>query len=529
MTQKTAIIIGAGPAGLTAAYELVTRTNIRPIILEMSDIMGGISRTVEYKGNRIDTGGHRFFSKSDRVMDWWLAHLAIEAGVKDQVQIAYQNKKRDLAVAAEGPSPETEDEVMLLRGRKSRIYYQGKFFNYPITLDLDTIQKLGIRRAARIAVSYTRASLFQREENNLEDFMINRFGRELYKTFFRDYTHKVWGIPCSEISAEWGAQRVKGLSLQTAAAHFFKRLIPSPPEDISQKGTETSLIEHFLYPKLGPGQMWEVVAEKIKVHGGEILTGWRVDTLHVDSNYPKRILGVSATTAQGEVKRFDGDLVFSTMAMKQLVQSLRKEIDVPNDVFEISEGLMYRDFLTVGVLLDQLKVHEEGANGDKRPISDNWLYIQDTGVDVGRIQVFNNWSPYLVADQDTTWIGMEYFCNEGDALWERSDESMAKHGVEELAKLGLADANAVRDTVVIRMPKTYPAYFGTYNRFDTLRDWIDGFDNLYLIGRNGMHRYNNQDHSMLTAMVSVDNILAGRTDKSNIWKVNTEQEYHETK
>ena len=445
--NKTAIIVGAGPAGLTAAYELITRTDIRPVVIEMSDYMGGISRTINHKGNRIDIGGHRFFSKSDRVMDWWLSHLPVEDTPEETVQIAYQNKTRSLRPSGPGGSPEETDEVMLLRGRKSRIYYQGKFFNYPVTLDLDTVRKLGIRRTGRIGLSYLKASAIPRAEHNLEDFMINRFGNELYKTFFRDYTEKVWGTPCDQISAEWGAQRIKGLSLRTAAAHFFKNLLPSPPEGIAQKGTETSLIEQFLYPKLGPGQMWELVADKITAAGGEILTGWKVTAACTDPDSPSRLRSIVATNRAGETREWSGDLFFSTMPVQDLVRSMRESTAVPKEVVAISEGLLYRDFITVGVLLDELLVREV-VDGQERPITDNWLYIQDAEVQVDRIQVFNNWSPYLVADPSKSWIGLEYFCDEGDALWSLSDEEMSALGVRELAQIGLAKPSAVRDSVV---------------------------------------------------------------------------------
>lgn len=528
MAKRSAIIIGAGPAGLTAAHELLTRTEIHPIVLEMSEAMGGISQTVVHNGNRIDIGGHRFFSKSDRVMNWWLDHLPMESTADEQITITYQNRSRVLNNMASSTVESDRDAVMLLRDRKSRIYYQGKFFNYPISLDLDTIRKLGVRRTGRIGVSYVRASLQPRPEQSLEDFLINRFGRELYQTFFRDYTEKVWGTPCHDISAEWGAQRIKGLSLRSAAAHFFKQLLPSPPEGIAQKQTETSLIERFLYPKYGPGQMWEHVADKVRAAGGEIHTGWKVTQLHTDPDNPQQLTGVTATNRQGEQRRWDADLVFSTMPIKDLVRGMRQETAISDEIVSISEGLIYRDFITVGLLLERLEVSED-RDGQQHPISDNWLYIQDADVDVGRIQVFNNWSPHLVQDPSKTWIGLEYFCNEGDRLWSLSDADMAALAVSELVKIGLARSEAVVDQVVIRMPKTYPAYFGSYERFDELRAWLDGFENLYPMGRNGMHRYNNQDHSMLTAMVTVDNLVAGRTDRTNIWEVNTEQEYHETR
>ena len=525
MSKPRAIIIGAGPAGLTAALELLRHSDIEPVVLEMSEMMGGISRTEVHDGNRIDIGGHRFFSKSSRVMNWWLGILPIQGMDEQGGQRATLYGQE---ISPDGPDPEQVDPVMLVRGRKSRIYYQGRFFNYPVSLDPDTLRKLGLRRTARIGASYIKASLRQKPEDSLETFMINRFGRELYLTFFKEYTEKVWGTPCDQISAEWGAQRIKGLSLRSAIAHFFKQALPTPASDVGQQGTETSLIEKFLYPKLGPGQMWETVADKIREGGGKIHTHRKVVEILGDRSTPGSVCGVRAVDPDGKVHEYLGDYVISTMPIVELLPALAPSIPAPAQVQAVADGLLYRDFITVGVLLDDLAVRER-VDGRQVSIQDNWIYIQEPGVKVGRIQVFNNWSPYMVRDPDTIFIGMEYFCNVGDDLWSREDEDLARLGVEELASMGLARRQAVRDTVVIRAPKTYPAYFGSYDRFDTLREWVDGIPNLFLIGRNGMHRYNNQDHSMLTAMTAVENIVAGRTDKANIWAVNTEQDYHEAK
>ncbi|HZQ90656.1 MAG TPA: NAD(P)/FAD-dependent oxidoreductase [Terriglobales bacterium] len=520
--RKTALIIGAGPAGLTAAYELLTRTSVLPIVLEQSTYMGGISRTVNHNGNRIDIGGHRFFSKSDRVMEWWLSHLPMEEadGARDNV-ITYQRKSR--TVNGNGHHPPDRDRVMLVRNRKSRIYFLRKFFEYPITLSPATIRNLGLWRTFRIGLSYLRRAWFPlRNVKNLEQFFINRFGGELYRTFFKSYTEKVWGVPCHSIDAEWGEQRIRKLSIGRSLAHAARKLLPARSHGVGQKNVETSLIERFLYPKYGPGQMWEEVARKVRVLGGEILTLTKVARLEVGVG--NRVTAVIAVR-EGREQRFPCDYCFSTMPIRELVDSLQCE--VPASVREVSEGLQYRDFITVGLLVDRLKV-QDSANGS-RLIADNWIYIQEPDVLAGRLQIFNNWSPGMVADPSKVWIGVEYFCYETDDLWKRPDDDLSRFAASELHKIGIIDKDSVRDSTVLRMPKSYPAYFGTYARFPELRAWLDDFSNLFLVGRNGMHKYNNQDHSMLTAMIAVDNIVEGRTDKSNLWEVNTEQDYHEAR
>jgi protoporphyrinogen oxidase len=568
---KRAVIIGAGPAGLTAALEFLRKTDVKPIVLEASGEIGGISRTIRYKGNRMDIGGHRFFSKSDRVMQWWMDLMPVASGdgSVEPVEVSYQGQQRTVKVPAAleqepplrgmGPlrvgteteetdavgeervaergrtatvvatAPENDDLVMLVRPRKSRIYYLRKFFDYPIKLSGTTVANLGPVRMVKIGVSYAMSRVRPiKEEKSLEDFLINRFGRELYLTFFKSYTEKVWGTPCDKISAEWGAQRIKGLSLTTAVEHFVRKAFTrkakggdgTAGKDIAQKGTDTSLIERFLYPKFGPGQLWEHVAEKVIAMGGEIAMGWKVVGIEVDV---EREVAVDAVNDAGEQRRFEGDYFLSTMPMRDLVRAMK--VDVPANVREVSEGLEYRDFITVGVLADKLDVTEpEGGL-----IRDTWIYIQEPDVLLGRLQIFNNWSPYMVADPTKVWIGLEYFCYETDPLWAMPDEVLKKFAAGELEKIGILKTNEVLDAHVVRVPKTYPAYFGTYDRFAELREWTDRFENLFLVGRNGMHKYNNQDHSMLTAMAVVDGIAAGHVDKAAVWGINSEQEYHEEK
>ena len=521
-SNRTVIIVGVGPAGLTAAIELQRRTGIKPVVLEASHEIGGISRTVRYKGNRMDIGGHRFFSKSDRVMRWWLDLMPVEAGSAPEGELRYQGQQRDLPSAAAAHDPQTEDLVMLVRQRKSRIYFLRRFFDYPISLTAATFRNMGLTRTVSCGLSYMRSALLpQREEKSLEDFIINRFGKQLYLTFFKSYTEKVWGVPCHEISAEWGAQRIKGLSLKGVVTHFLKKAFgPKDSGNIAQKKTETSLIEKFLYPKLGPGQLWEYAAELVKKGGGEIHLGIQIDRINVERN---KIVSVEGLNGAGERVTYKGDYFFSTMPVRDLVRAL--SAPVPAEVTEVSEGLMYRDFITVGLLAGKLSVTEK----DGSPLKDNWIYIQEPDVTVGRLQIFNNWSPWLVSSPDKVWIGLEYFCNETDPLWKLSDEEMAKFAIEEISRIGILKAGDVEDWHVVHVPKTYPAYFGSYNRFDVIRNYLDGFENLFLVGRNGMHKYNNQDHSMLTAMTAVENILNGVKTKDNIWAINTEMEYHEEK
>ncbi len=518
--QGTAIIIGAGPAGLTAGLELIRQTGIKPILLEAGEQVGGLSRTVNYNGNRMDIGGHRFFSKSDRVMQWWLNLLPLQSGTQEGGQLCHQGMQRDIPHSSSTPAPGSDDGVMLLRPRKSRIYFLRRFFDYPIRITAGTLLKLGALRTLRCGLSYLWSAMVpKREERSLEDFLINRFGRQLYLMFYKSYTEKVWGVPCHEISAEWGAQRIKGLSLKRVIAHHFKQIFRcSRATDAAQKHTETSLIERFLYPKFGPGQMWERVADLIREGGGEIHLGVSVDRIHAGSG---QITSVEGSNAIGDRTQWHGDYFFSTMPVRDLIRAMGSA--APPEVARVSDGLRYRDFIIVGLLVRRLSLLEE----DGSTLKDNWIYIQEPGVKVGRLQIFNNWSPWLVSRSDRTWIGLEYFCNECDDLWHLPNEEMTRLGIEEAERIGILNASDVEDSHVVRVPKSYPAYYGSYDQFDVIRTYTDSIPNLFLIGRNGMHKYNNQDHSMLTAMTAVENIVNGIATKDNIWVINTEMEYQE--
>jgi len=514
---KTAIIIGAGPAGLTAAFELLKHTNIKPIIVEMSGDMGGISKTVNYKGNRMDIGGHRFFSKSQRVMDWWQNILPVQNDTENTtVSLNYQGEKSEISLPK---SSKLSDKALLIRNRVSRVYFLQKFFNYPISLGVKTLSKLGFITTLKIGFSYVSIRLFPiKEETSLEDFFINRFGKTLYLTFFKDYTEKVWGKSCKEIPAEWGAQRIKGVSVAKAIQHALKQIV-SKKNDINQNNTETSLIEKFLYPKFGPGQMWEEVARIVKEKGGEILVNFKAKTFLLKKNSVKEITIINTLTNKTDTLK--GDYFLSTMPVKELINGMHPKPSL--SVVEVANNLQYRDFITVGLLLKGLKI--KGTSGNL--IKDNWIYIQEKSVKLGRLQIFNNWSPHLVKNPENVWLGLEYFCDEGDSLWQKNDDDFMQFAIDELVSINIIEKEAVLDSTLIRMPKTYPAYFGSYKRFDEIKTFTDSIDNLFLIGRNGMHKYNNQDHSMLTAMTAVENIKNDVLSKDNIWAINTEQEYHE--
>ncbi|MCR5834807.1 MAG: NAD(P)/FAD-dependent oxidoreductase [Selenomonadaceae bacterium] len=518
MFKKYAIIIGGGPAGLTAAYYFLKHSDIKPIVLEKEKFVGGISRTMNFNGNRMDIGGHRFFSKDEEILSLW-RELLPEQGAP-----ALDDKvlNRESVLTEGGANPEETDEVFLNRRRVSRIFYRRKFFSYPISLSLETIFNLGFFEMISIGTSFIGAKFSQREEKTLEDFMINRFGRRLYETFFRDYTTKVWGRSPAEIGADWGSQRIKGLSLGKTILDFFKKTF-----GFKDGAGETSLIERFYYPKYGPGQLWEQFAAEIKKLGGEVLTESEVKSFTIGAN--KIIRSVEVKSPAGNLS-FPADYFLSSMPLNELADAF-DEKTLATRPREIAKGLPYRDFITVGLLVDKLlPVNKTKIKTFGDIVPDCWIYIQEPSVKLGRLQIFNNWSPYLVADpQNSVWLGLEYFCNEGDNLWNMNEEDFIKFATEELSSIGIINAADVKYGVRVRVPKAYPAYFDTYENIDELRNALNEIQNLYCIGRNGQHRYNNMDHSMLTAMAAVRAIVSGDVSKSDIWNVNADKNYHEGK
>jgi len=466
--NPSVVIIGGGPAGLTAAYEL-SKNDVPAVVLEADNTVGGISRTVKYKGYMFDIGGHRFFTKWDEVNQIW-------------------------------------DEILggkfLTRPRLSRIYYQKKFFYYPLK-PFNALFGLGIFESVRIMFSYANARLFpHKQEENLEQWVSNRFGKRLYEVFFKTYTEKVWGVPCTEIRAEWAAQRIKGLSLTTAIRNaLFK---PNKPK-------VKTLIDQFQYPERGPGQMWETLTDMLRDRGYPVLMERPVTEIRHDAG---KVTHLVTHGKQGS-EEFHGTHFISSMPIRELVQSLRPA--APPEVLDAANKLRYRDFLIVSLVLNRKDV-----------APDNWIYIHEPGVKVGRIQNFKNWSPAMVPDQNKTCLGMEYFVFENDELWSSPDNKLIEMAKRELVTLGLARAEEIEDGTVVRMPKAYPMYdTGWTEQVDLIRNYLaTHMPNLQLVGRNGMHKYNNQDHSMMTALCAARNIMGEHHD---LWAINTEAEYHEEK
>lgn len=469
------VIAGGGPAGLTAAYEL-TRNGSSCVVLESErELVGGISRTDTYKGYRFDIGGHRFFSKCEEVNSLWREILG---------------------------------DQFLKRPRLSRIYYNRRFFDYPLK-PVDAFLKLGPIRSAAILLSYAKARILPiTDEKSFEDWVVNRFGRKLFETFFKTYTEKVWGMPTSEISADWAAQRIKGLSLVNAVTSVLFKAFRKP----GKSGVIKTLIDEFHYPKHGPGQMWEAARDHVRHGGNQVIMDSRVVSIEHDG---KRVQAFVCQDVEGRQTRHTGRDFISTLPLRNLIQSMNPP--APPEVQKAAADLKYRDFLTVVLIADQ-----------EKSFPDTWIYVHDPEVKLGRVQNFKNWSPFMVPDPSKTSLGLEYFCFEGDGLWSMSNAELIALGTQEIGQIGLMDPAKVIDGCVVRMPKAYPVYDDEYQRnVDVIRQWLSNLENLQVAGRNGMHKYNNQDHSMMTALLAARNILGkGPFDP---WCVNTDAEYHEEK
>ncbi len=493
--MKTAIIIGAGPAGLSAAYELIKKSDIKPIIIERDGQVGGISKTVIHNGNRLDIGPHRFFSKIKRVNDLWQEILPLANQTTDH------------------------EKEFLKINRLTRILFLKKFFDYPINLNVNTLKNLGIKRITKIFFSYLKIKLWPiKNESALEDFFINRFGNELYLTFFKDYTEKIWGISCSQIPRDWGIQRVKNLSISKALIHSLKKIF-----NINQ-AIETSLIEKFFYPTLGAGQMYEEMAKQITKSGGQIYLNQEIVNLQSKLDQIKAVIMKGKNNLTQEIK---ADYFLSSMPVQDLINQMKCPI---LEVKKIANGLVYRDYIIVGLLFKKmLKTNKTRGRTKNNIIPDNWIYIQEHDIKMGRLDIFNNFSEKMLKDTNLAWLGAEYFCNKDDKFWKKNDSAIKNFAINELAKINMIDPKDLLDYIVIRVPKAYPAYFGTYNQFSKVKKFTDSFKNLFLIGRNGTHHYNNMDHSILSGLTAADNIINNISDKSNLWGINTESEYHEKK
>ncbi len=508
------VIIGAGPAGLSCAHHyLKNNKKDEVILLEESDCVGGISKTISYHENKMDLGGHRFFTKNQEVLKLWFDILPLQGKPAFDDKLLGSKKNYDGVL-----DPEKIDEVMLVRNRVSRIYYQKKLFDYPVNFTFHTIRKMGLITTIKCGFSYLKALLFKKKEKNLEDFYINRFGKQLYEMFFKGYTAKLWGRTPSEIDSSWGSQRVKGISIRKVLLDYYKRLF-----HVKNKNREVSLTDYFYYPKYGPGEFYEEMAKRIIKMGGTILLQSKVTKIKRDSNHIKEVVYLN----QNKRHTLSCDVLVSSMPMKDLLEIMNQ---VPKEVLQVAKNLPYRDFITIGVLVDHLDIKNDRNNNTiHHNISDNWIYIQDTTVKVGRIQIFNNWSPYLVKDPiHTIWIGMEYFCNEGDSFWNLEDYQLKKIASEELEKIDFFHGK-VMNMKVIRVKKAYPAYYDSYHNISMVKEFIEGISNLYCIGRNGTHSYNNMDHSILSGMIASHLIQTHSHDLSKLWNVNVDKTYQEEK
>ena len=522
MKKKNVVIIGAGPAGLSTAYKLLKSSDKYDVtILENSKTVGGISKTIEFDGYKIDTGIHRFFTKNEEVNKLWNEVL------KTQSKPAYDdiilNRKKEYD--KNGIDPEKEDKCFLKKDRYTSIYYNNKFYDYPVKLNIKTITNMGLLTFIRAGFSYLKTAILKKKEKNLENFYINRFGKVLYKMFFESYTEKVWGLHPSKISADWGKQRVKGLSIRKIVKEYIKKLFHLK----NNTNTETSLIDSFIYPKLGSGQVYEEMANTITKLGGKIIYEVNIKEINIKNNNINKIIYLK----DNKKETIECDICVSSMPIKNLFESL-KNINIPKTVYNSAVSLPYREFMSVGLVVAKFNMNSNSKiKTINNIIPDSWIYIQDASVKMGRLQVYNNWSPYMFNKKeeinDRVMFTLEYFCSKNDKYWNMSDNEFIDFAISEAEKLNIIKKENVINSVRIKVDKAYPAYFGTYKDINKIKKYINNnINNLYCIGRNGQHRYNNMDHSILTGLRTVDAIM-NKITKEEVWNVNVEQEYHEEK
>ena len=512
--KKRVIIIGAGPAGLSCAYNM-NEENFVPVLVEADNCVGGLAKTFFENNNGTDIGPHRFFTKNDRVMNLWKELLPIQgAPACDDILV-----NRTVTVEPDGPNPENQDKVFLKRKRFSRIYYSKHFLDYPLKLKPSNIFAMGLTKTFLAGMSYIKSCFYKVPETNLESFMINRFGRVLYELFFEGYTQKVWGVHPSKISKEWGMQRIKGISLIKVLSDAFFKLF-----SIKHK-KEVSLVDEYFYPKLGSQQLWEEFGNKIKENGGEILLNSEVIGINKDGN---KIVSVKVQNKKtGDISEIFGDIFISSMPIQSLLTEMN---DVPEDICEIAKSLSYRDFVLVNFVTNKINLKNNTNVPTVNNIApDSWIYLQDNGVKAGRLDIMNNFSPYIIRDyKKDVVINLEYFCNENDEFWDDKDENIINFAISELEKLNVTNNENIQTAKVIRIKKAYPSYFGSYDKFDKIKEYLNSLDNLYCIGRNGQHKYNNMDHSILSGIVAAE-VIEKNEDKNILWDINTDSEYQETK
>lgn len=516
MRNKIAVIIGAGAAGLSAAYHLLTLSDeIKPVIIEETDTAGGLAKTIFIEKNGTDIGGHRFFTKNNEVFDFWTKFLPL-AGYPAADDIFLN---RAITTDINGPDPESINNVMLKRKRFSRIYFQNCLIDYPIKFNFETFAALGLNHTISCGLSYLKSCFYKVDELNLEDFMINRFGEVLYKLFFENYTKKVWGVHPSKISKEWGQQRIKGVSLSKIIYNAILTTLK-----IKNK-KETSLIEEYFYPKLGSQQLWNLIADDIVQNGGEILFNSKAVSIKKEEDKISSIKILDKNT--NEIKEIEGSFFISTMPLKNLITSIN---DVAEDIREFAENLQYRDFILVNFICSEFKL-QNNTNFPtiKNICPDSWIYLQDKDIKAGRLNIMNHFSPYIICDYKNEIVcNLEYFCNENDEFWQKTDDEISLFAISEMEKLKITQKEYIKSVKCLRFKKAYPAYFGSYEHIDKIREYINEIKNLYCIGRNGQHKYNNMDHSILSG-IEAARVITGQKDKYNLWKINTDDEYHEIK